>query len=327
MSEQSPTTTGGSADETPVMDVLVAMTAASLERTTLDPQTLMLVRLAALVALDAPPLSYLLNLQVGRRGGGHRRAGAGRPGGDRPGGGRAPRRRGGGQHRPGAGIRHRRGRRGAGRGGGGGRRAGGLSPPGQDAPNAGGVRRADAPGLRRLAGAFAPVGGGRSTSSPREHPPCGRGAPEGPFSMRRPPSPRTPSRGVGGRPRPAATWALYRSGRERPGPAARGDTRDGQGHGGARPGRRRRERRERVRRPGRDSIQRRPASPLLRVRASANGSGTAIIGILVLRPQPPRERRWAAGSSPGRRSVQLSRKDVAARVTASASRASAPGRP
>ena len=50
--------------ETPVMDVLVAMTAASLERTTLDPQTLMLVRLAALVAVDAPPLSYLLNLQA-----------------------------------------------------------------------------------------------------------------------------------------------------------------------------------------------------------------------------------------------------------------------
>jgi alkylhydroperoxidase/carboxymuconolactone decarboxylase family protein YurZ len=40
------------------------MTAASLERTTLDPQTLLLVRLAALVALDAPPLSYDLNLRA-----------------------------------------------------------------------------------------------------------------------------------------------------------------------------------------------------------------------------------------------------------------------
>jgi alkylhydroperoxidase/carboxymuconolactone decarboxylase family protein YurZ len=50
--------------ETPVLDVLAAMTAASLERTTLDSQTLMLVRLAALVAVDAPPLSYDLNLKV-----------------------------------------------------------------------------------------------------------------------------------------------------------------------------------------------------------------------------------------------------------------------
>jgi alkylhydroperoxidase/carboxymuconolactone decarboxylase family protein YurZ len=50
--------------EQPVLDVLVAMTAASLERTTLDPQTLMLVRLAALVGAGAPPLSYALNLRV-----------------------------------------------------------------------------------------------------------------------------------------------------------------------------------------------------------------------------------------------------------------------
>jgi alkylhydroperoxidase/carboxymuconolactone decarboxylase family protein YurZ len=50
--------------EKPVFDVLAAMTAASLEGTNLDPQTLMLVRLAALVAGDAPPLSYALNLRV-----------------------------------------------------------------------------------------------------------------------------------------------------------------------------------------------------------------------------------------------------------------------
>src|SRR4051794_10291861 len=49
---------------TPVFDVLAAMTAASLEQTGLDPQTLLLVRLAALVAGDAPPLSYALNLRV-----------------------------------------------------------------------------------------------------------------------------------------------------------------------------------------------------------------------------------------------------------------------
>jgi hypothetical protein len=51
-------------DETPVLDVLAAMTAASIERAGLDAPTLLLVRLAALVASDAPPLSYLLNLRV-----------------------------------------------------------------------------------------------------------------------------------------------------------------------------------------------------------------------------------------------------------------------
>ena len=64
MSEQSPTPASGSAADTPVLDVLAAMTAASLERTTLDPQTLLLVRLAALAAIDAPPMSYALNLRV-----------------------------------------------------------------------------------------------------------------------------------------------------------------------------------------------------------------------------------------------------------------------
>jgi hypothetical protein len=44
--------------ETPVLDVLGAMTAASLEATGLDAKTLLLVRFAALVAVDAPPASY-----------------------------------------------------------------------------------------------------------------------------------------------------------------------------------------------------------------------------------------------------------------------------
>jgi 4-carboxymuconolactone decarboxylase len=48
--------------DTPVLDLLAGMTAASLEASTLDPQALMLVRLAALVAVDAPPASYLMNL-------------------------------------------------------------------------------------------------------------------------------------------------------------------------------------------------------------------------------------------------------------------------
>jgi alkylhydroperoxidase/carboxymuconolactone decarboxylase family protein YurZ len=40
------------------------MTAASLAASTLDPETLALVRVAALVALDAPPVSYILNLEA-----------------------------------------------------------------------------------------------------------------------------------------------------------------------------------------------------------------------------------------------------------------------
>ena len=49
-------------NEAPVLDLLSSMTAESLEATTLDPETLMLVRIAALVAIDAPPMSYVLNL-------------------------------------------------------------------------------------------------------------------------------------------------------------------------------------------------------------------------------------------------------------------------
>jgi hypothetical protein len=48
--------------ETPVLDLLASMTADSLEASSLDAETLLLVRIAALVAVDAPPASYLLNL-------------------------------------------------------------------------------------------------------------------------------------------------------------------------------------------------------------------------------------------------------------------------
>ena len=48
--------------ETPVLDLMGTMTAASMEASRLDPQSLMLVRIAALVAVNAPPSSYLLNL-------------------------------------------------------------------------------------------------------------------------------------------------------------------------------------------------------------------------------------------------------------------------
>jgi alkylhydroperoxidase/carboxymuconolactone decarboxylase family protein YurZ len=49
-------------DETPVLDLLASMTADSLEASSLDAQSLALVRIAALVAVDAPPVSYLANL-------------------------------------------------------------------------------------------------------------------------------------------------------------------------------------------------------------------------------------------------------------------------
>ena len=53
-----------SASETPVLDLLASMTADSIEASSLDPETLMLVRIAALVAVDAPTISYLLNLEA-----------------------------------------------------------------------------------------------------------------------------------------------------------------------------------------------------------------------------------------------------------------------
>jgi len=47
--------------ETPVLDTLTDIIAASLEHNTLPPRELMLVRIAALIAVDAPPASYLAN--------------------------------------------------------------------------------------------------------------------------------------------------------------------------------------------------------------------------------------------------------------------------
>ena len=55
MSEQATT-------ETPVLDLLAKLNADSIEASNLDPEELMLVRIAALVAVDAPPASYLVNL-------------------------------------------------------------------------------------------------------------------------------------------------------------------------------------------------------------------------------------------------------------------------
>ncbi len=53
-----------STNETPVLDLLARMTADSIATSGLDAETLMLVRIAALAAVDAPPVSYLLNLDA-----------------------------------------------------------------------------------------------------------------------------------------------------------------------------------------------------------------------------------------------------------------------
>ena len=48
--------------DAPVLDLLAGMTADSLDASSLDEQSIMLVRLAALVASGAPSASYALNL-------------------------------------------------------------------------------------------------------------------------------------------------------------------------------------------------------------------------------------------------------------------------
>jgi alkylhydroperoxidase/carboxymuconolactone decarboxylase family protein YurZ len=50
--------------EAPVIETVLAMNVDALERSGLDPETYMLVRLAVLVALDAPPASYAVSLAV-----------------------------------------------------------------------------------------------------------------------------------------------------------------------------------------------------------------------------------------------------------------------
>ncbi len=47
--------------DTPVSDTLLVMTVTSLENSDLNPRELMIARIAALVAVDAPAASYALN--------------------------------------------------------------------------------------------------------------------------------------------------------------------------------------------------------------------------------------------------------------------------
>ena len=48
----------------PIVETLMKMNEGVPERSGLDPETFMLVRIAALASTGAPPASYLLNLEV-----------------------------------------------------------------------------------------------------------------------------------------------------------------------------------------------------------------------------------------------------------------------
>jgi alkylhydroperoxidase/carboxymuconolactone decarboxylase family protein YurZ len=47
--------------ENPVLDTLTDMTAASVDHNSLSPREFMIARLAAMVAVDAPPISYFVS--------------------------------------------------------------------------------------------------------------------------------------------------------------------------------------------------------------------------------------------------------------------------
>ena len=51
--------------DTPVLDTIADITAASIEHSSVSPREFMLARLAALIAVDAPPASYLANAPAG----------------------------------------------------------------------------------------------------------------------------------------------------------------------------------------------------------------------------------------------------------------------
>jgi alkylhydroperoxidase/carboxymuconolactone decarboxylase family protein YurZ len=55
--------------DAPVMDTLADMTAASVDRNTLPPRDFILARLAALIAVDAPPVSWFANAAAVRESG------------------------------------------------------------------------------------------------------------------------------------------------------------------------------------------------------------------------------------------------------------------
>jgi Carboxymuconolactone decarboxylase family len=54
---------------TPVLDTIVDITTASIEHNSVSPRDFMLARLAALIAVDAPPASYLANASAAEQAG------------------------------------------------------------------------------------------------------------------------------------------------------------------------------------------------------------------------------------------------------------------
>jgi carboxymuconolactone decarboxylase family protein len=55
--------------DTPVLDTIGDMTLASINHSSVSPREFMLARLAALIAVDAPPASYLANAQASEEAG------------------------------------------------------------------------------------------------------------------------------------------------------------------------------------------------------------------------------------------------------------------
>ena len=51
-------------DDRPLLDTVLEMTLSSVSRTSLNDRELMIARVAALAAIGAPPVSYLLNIEA-----------------------------------------------------------------------------------------------------------------------------------------------------------------------------------------------------------------------------------------------------------------------
>jgi hypothetical protein len=56
-------------DESPVLDTLTEITAVSVEHNSLTPREFLIARLAALIAVDAPPISWFANAAAIEEGG------------------------------------------------------------------------------------------------------------------------------------------------------------------------------------------------------------------------------------------------------------------
>jgi len=56
-------------DESPVLETLTEITAASIDHSTLSPRDFLIARVAALIAVDAPPISWFANAAAIEEGG------------------------------------------------------------------------------------------------------------------------------------------------------------------------------------------------------------------------------------------------------------------